>query len=91
MLFTCGGGGIRKDGPGEARAKKCPVDTFLVRGRIPAFPNAVHRTVGGKANYVEKREWSESNAFITHMQKARFGVLFAMISVPCGTGDISSI
>ena len=25
------------------------------------------------------------------MQKARESVLFAMISVPCGTGDISSI
>lgn len=53
-VFFGGGGGIRKDGPGEARAKKCPADTFLVRGRIPAFPNAVRRTVGGKANYIEK-------------------------------------
>ena len=47
-VFLGGGGGIRKDGPGEARAKKCPVDTFLVRGRIPAFPKAVRRTVGEK-------------------------------------------
>ena len=36
-----------------ARGKKCPVDTFLVRGRIPAFPNAVRRTVGGKANAIK--------------------------------------
>lgn len=36
-----------------ARGKKCPVDTFLVRGRIPAFPNAVRRTVGGKANVMK--------------------------------------
>ena len=35
--------------PGE----NCPVDTFLVRGRIPAFPNAVRRTVGGKANAIK--------------------------------------
>ncbi len=26
--------GIRKDGPTEGRVKKCPVDTFSVRGRI---------------------------------------------------------
>ena len=36
-----------------ARGKKCPVDTFLVRGRIPGFPNAVRRTVGGKANVMK--------------------------------------
>ena len=43
--------GIRKDVPGPwPGEKKCPVDTFLVRGRIPGFPNAVRRTVGGKAN-----------------------------------------
>ena len=33
--------------------KNCPVDTFLVRGRIPGFPNAVRRTVGGKANAIK--------------------------------------
>ena len=26
--------GTRKNGPTEGRAKKCPVDTFLVRGRV---------------------------------------------------------
>ena len=33
-------GGTRKDGPTEGRAKKCPVDTFLVRGRVPCFADA---------------------------------------------------
>ena len=40
-----------------ARAKpgnKVSGGHFVVRGRIPAFPNAVRRTVGGKANYLEK-------------------------------------
>ena len=31
---------IRKDGPTEGRVKKCPVDTFLVRGRIHRLMNA---------------------------------------------------
>jgi len=26
--------GTRKDGANEVRVKKCPVDTFLVRGRV---------------------------------------------------------
>jgi hypothetical protein len=37
--------GTRKDGPTEGRVKKCPVDTFLVRGKVPLFQSAVCRTV----------------------------------------------
>ena len=46
----------RRDSKGRPRrslGKNCPVDTFLVRGRIPGFPNAVRRTVGGKANAIK--------------------------------------
>ena len=32
--------GTRKGGPSEARVKKCPVDTFLARGRVPATQDA---------------------------------------------------
>ena len=35
--------------PGE----KLSGGQFLARGRIPAFPNAVRRTVGGKANAIK--------------------------------------
>ena len=35
--------------PGE----KLSGGQFLARGRIPAFPNAVRRTVGGKANVMK--------------------------------------
>ena len=34
------GSGIRKDGPTGGRVKKCPVDTFLVRGRIHVHSGA---------------------------------------------------
>ena len=36
----------RKDGPNKVRVKKCPVDTFLVRGRVHRRKTASHRDVG---------------------------------------------
>jgi len=33
VLFFGGDGGIRKGGPGNARVKKCPVDTCLPQSR----------------------------------------------------------
>ena len=36
-------GGTRKGGLSEARVRKCPVDTFLARGRVPRFPDASHK------------------------------------------------
>ena len=39
--------GTRKGGPSEARVKKCPVDTFLARGRVPRTPDASRRDVDG--------------------------------------------
>ena len=39
--------GIRKDGTSaHTGVKKCPVDTFLVRGRIHSFQNASRGNVG---------------------------------------------
>ena len=37
---------IRKDGPNKVRVKKCPVDTFLVRGRVHRRKTASRRDVG---------------------------------------------
>ncbi len=37
---------IRKDGPPEGRATKCPVDPWLVRGRIHSLMNAPGTGVG---------------------------------------------
>ena len=33
-------GGTRKGGLSEAKVKKCPVDTFLARGRVPGISDA---------------------------------------------------
>ena len=32
--------GTRKSGPTEGRVRKCPVDTFLARGRVPQISDA---------------------------------------------------
>ena len=40
-VFFYGINGIRKSGPTIGRAKKCPVDTFLARGRIHGTQAAV--------------------------------------------------
>ena len=45
LFWLCGG--IRKDDPTVGRVKKCPVDTFLVRGRIPVHPVASRRDIDG--------------------------------------------
>ena len=43
---------IRKDGPNKVRVKKCPVDTFLVRGRIHIHMNAPGTGVGMRILFV---------------------------------------
>ena len=52
VLFLWRRCGIRKGDPGKARVNKCPVDTYLARGRIPAFRGAVRRTVNRKAEVI---------------------------------------
>ena len=39
--------GLEESGPTEGRVKKCPVDTFLARGRVPGDPAAARRAVDG--------------------------------------------
>ena len=39
--------GTRKGGLSEAKVRKCPVDTFVARGRVPPFPDASRRDVDG--------------------------------------------
>ena len=39
--------GVEEGGPTEGRVKKCPVDTFLARGRLHGWPTALQRSVGG--------------------------------------------
>ena len=39
--------GTRKGGLSEAKVRKCPVDTFLARGRVPPLPDASRRDVDG--------------------------------------------
>jgi hypothetical protein len=41
--------GIQKGDLSEAKARKCPVDTFLARGRIPVQLTASQRDVGSCA------------------------------------------
>jgi len=48
VFFIGGSYRNRKDGPTNGRAKKCPVDTFLVRGRFHGFPDATRRVVDEK-------------------------------------------
>ena len=57
-FFRCAAG-IRKDGPTGGRAKKCPVDTFFVRGRIRSLMNAPGTGVGRRlSNAAEKQNKS---------------------------------
>ena len=42
----------RKGDLSEAKVRKCPVDTFLGRGKIPRSPGAVRRTVNGDREVV---------------------------------------
>ena len=38
-------GGTRKGGLAEGKVRKCPVDTFLARGRVPQISDAFRRNV----------------------------------------------
>ena len=46
LFFSVADMGFEESGPTAGRAKKCPVDTFLARGRIPAPLTASRRDVG---------------------------------------------
>ena len=52
---------IRKDGPTEGRVKKCPVDTFLVRGRIHILMNAPSMGVDMRILFVAVRLKKETS------------------------------
>ena len=41
--------GLEESGPPIGRAKKCPVDTFLARGRVPCASERTRMGVGGSA------------------------------------------
>ena len=38
----------------RSKVKKCPVDTFLARGKVPLFPGAVRRTVNGNEDWIDE-------------------------------------
>ena len=44
--------GIQKGDPDEVQGNKCPVDTYLARGRIPAIAGAVCRTVNAMTEVI---------------------------------------
>ena len=46
---------IRKDGPTTGGGSKCPVDTFLVRGRIHRLMKAPGTGVGIRLTIAEER------------------------------------
>jgi len=47
-----GDNGIRRGRPTAGGVKKCPVDTFLGRGRIHRIPTASGRDVGGILSFL---------------------------------------
>ena len=51
--------GFEEAGPTEGRVKKCPVDTFLGRGRIHVHPDAPGTGVDGCALKDKKRSTSK--------------------------------
>ena len=66
-------GWTRKDGPTEGRVKKCPVDTFLVRGRV-------HSSVDASGTDVDTDEEHSSakkeRAAITERGRQRLPLIF---------------
>ena len=58
--------GIRKDGSTEGRVKKCPVDTFLVRGRIHILMNAPSMGVDMRILFVAVRLKNETSKVYTN-------------------------
>ena len=55
VLFFYGVDGTRRERPAIGRAKKCPVDTFLARGRVPCASERTRMGVGGSAE--SGRSW----------------------------------
>ena len=47
--FLWGGMGLEESDPPEGRVKKCPVDTFLARGRVPWLSGRSPQDCGAKA------------------------------------------
>ena len=52
VLLFGSAAGIRKDGLPKGQVNKCPVDTFLVRGRIHSLMNAPSMGVGMRILFV---------------------------------------
>ena len=55
----------RKDGPTVGRVKKCPVDTFLVRGIIHSLMNASGTAVGIRLYFVAEK-YTRRNIYSVH-------------------------
>ena len=61
--------GIRKDGiSAHTGAKKCPVDTSLVRGRIHILMNGPGTGVGIRLSFVAEK-YCRSNIVYTHNKR----------------------
>ena len=53
LFFSVADMGFEESGPTVGRAKKCPVDTFLARGRIQRSAAAVRRTVDADLSFAK--------------------------------------
>ena len=54
LFFSVADMGFEESGAPEGWAKKCPVDSFLARGRIPVQLTASHRDVGSCTEWRQK-------------------------------------
>jgi len=70
--------GFEEAGPTEGRVKKCPVDTFLGRGRIHVHPAASHRDVDGCTN----RAYNQKEKGGASMNPKRTWLLLPTILLP---------
>ena len=69
--------GFEEAGHTDGGAKKCPVDTFLGRGRIHVHPDASVRMWTDVHNIL-KQSIIASIVFVKHKRNAAFGRLFFM-------------
>ena len=69
-FFRCAAG-IRKDGPTGGRAKKCPADTFFVRGRIHSLMNAPGTGVGRRLSNAAKKQNKSALRWRSHRRGAK--------------------
>ena len=74
--------GIRKDGPTVGRVKKCPVETFLVRGRIHGLLNAPSMGVGIRILFVAGKYGRKISIAYTNNRKKPTAFAVGFFSVP---------